>query len=162
MNSKNNKIIKISAFFKFQSVHCVYYELWKIDKTWFQGIDITIQQYKMSTFEFWLELAWLGTKCIGKTLLIIEILFTLHRYCTVKVQYWCSVSKAKHDQVFSAAFLNGHKIQISLQLQDPNLTGCKYGPLDFNVPLLFWFWFDPSYRPQFPLIKWNSKTISKS
>jgi hypothetical protein len=65
-------------------------------------------------FEFWLELAWLGTKrkTKGKTLLVIEIFFTLHRYCTVTVQYWCSVSKAKHDEVFSAALLNGRKIQI--------------------------------------------------
>ena len=29
--------------------------------------------------------------------------------CTVTVQYWCSVSKAKHDWVFSAALLNGCK-----------------------------------------------------
>ena len=29
-----------------------------------------------STFEFWLELAWLGAKCKGKTLLVIEIFFT--------------------------------------------------------------------------------------
>jgi hypothetical protein len=29
-----------------------------------------------STFEFWLELAWLGAKCKGKTLLDIEIFFT--------------------------------------------------------------------------------------
>ena len=63
MNSKNNKIIKISAFFKLQFVHCVYYELRKIVKTWFQGIDFTMQQYKLSTFEFWLEMAWLGAKC---------------------------------------------------------------------------------------------------
>ena len=28
----------------------------------------------------------------------------------------------KHDQVFSAALLNGRKIQISLQLPDPDLT----------------------------------------
>ena len=27
-------------------------------------------------FEFWLELAWLGAKCKGKTLLVIEIFFT--------------------------------------------------------------------------------------
>ena len=27
----------------------------------------------------------------GKALLVIEIFFTLHRYCTVTVQYWCSV-----------------------------------------------------------------------
>ena len=33
-----------------------------------------------------------------------------------------SVSKEKHDQVFSAALLNGRKIQISLQLLDPGLT----------------------------------------
>ena len=55
----------------------------------------------LSNIEFWLELAWLGEKCTGKTLLVIEIFFTLHRYCTVTAQYWCSVSKAKHDQVFS-------------------------------------------------------------
>jgi hypothetical protein len=29
-----------------------------------------------STFEFWLELGWLGANCIGKTLLVIEIIFT--------------------------------------------------------------------------------------
>ena len=76
----------------------------------------------MSTFEFWLELAWRGANCKGKTLLVNEIFFTLHRYCTVTVQYWCSVSKAKHDWVFSAALLNGRKIQISLQLQDRDFT----------------------------------------
>ena len=30
----------------------------------------------MSNFEFWLELAWLGEKWKGKTLLVIEIFFT--------------------------------------------------------------------------------------
>ena len=40
----------------------------------------------MSTFELWLEMAWLGAKCKGKTLLVIEIFFTLHRYCTVTNQ----------------------------------------------------------------------------
>ena len=29
-----------------------------------------------STFEFWLELAWLGAKCKGKTLQDIEMFFT--------------------------------------------------------------------------------------
>ena len=29
-----------------------------------------------STFEFWLELAWLGAKCRDKTLLVIEIFYT--------------------------------------------------------------------------------------
>ena len=42
------------------------------------------QYYKqLSTFEFWLEVAWLGAKCKGKTLLVIEIFFDLHRDCTV-------------------------------------------------------------------------------
>ena len=41
---------------------------------------------------------------------------------TVTVQYWCSVSKAKHDRVFSTALLNGQKIQISLQPPDRDLT----------------------------------------
>ena len=36
-------------------------------------------QIDVATFEFSLELAWLGAKCKGKTLLIIEILFALHR-----------------------------------------------------------------------------------
>jgi hypothetical protein len=31
----------------------------------------------LSTFEFWLELAWLGAKCKGKTLLVVAIFFTL-------------------------------------------------------------------------------------
>ena len=84
-------------------------------------MDSTSQYCKLlSTFEFWLELAWLGAKCKGKTLLVIEIFFT--QQCTVTVQYCCSVSKEKHDQVFSAALLNGRKIQISLQLPDPDLT----------------------------------------
>ena len=56
----------------------------------------------------------------------------LRRYLTVTVQYCCSVSKAKHDPVFSAALLNGLKIQISLQLPDCDLTGCKYDPFDFS------------------------------
>ena len=46
-----------------------------------------------------------------------------------------TLSKAKHDQVFSAALQNGHKIQISLQLPDCDLTGHKYDPLDFIVTL---------------------------
>ena len=41
-------------------------------------------------------------------------------HCTV--QYWCLVSKTNHDQVFSAALLNGRKIHFLLQLQDCNLT----------------------------------------
>ena len=61
-----------------------------------------------STFEFWLELAWLGAKFKGKTLLVIEFFFTLHRYC--------SVFKAKHDPSFLSAFQNSPKIQISLKL----------------------------------------------
>jgi hypothetical protein len=76
----------------------------------------------LSTFEFWLELAWLGAKCKVKTLLVIEIFFTLHRYCTIIVQYWYSVCKAKHDQVFSAALLKRRRVQISLQLPDGDLT----------------------------------------
>ena len=49
--------------------------------------------------------SWLGAKCKGKTLLVIEIFFALHRDCTVTTFYHCSVFKAKHDQVFSAAML---------------------------------------------------------
>ena len=48
----------------------------------FQGINFTILQI-LSTLEFWLELAWLGAKCKGKTILVIEIFFALHRDCTV-------------------------------------------------------------------------------
>ena len=33
---------------------------------------VTIQ---LSTFEFWLELAWLGANCKSKTLLVVEIFF---------------------------------------------------------------------------------------
>ena len=47
--------------------------------------------------------------CKGKTLLVIEIFFTLHRYCTVIAQSWCSVFKAKHNQVFLNALLNWRK-----------------------------------------------------
>ena len=54
----------------------------------------------LSTFEFSLELAWLGAKYKGKTLVVIEMFFTPHRYYTATIQYWCSVFKAKHDQVF--------------------------------------------------------------
>ena len=60
-------------------------------------------------------------QCVKLTL-VIEIFFTLHRHCTVTVQYWCSVSNAKHDQVFTAALLNRRKIQTSLQLPDRDLT----------------------------------------
>ena len=35
---------------------------------------------------------------------------------------YCSVSKEKHDQVYSAALLNWRKIQILLQLPDPDST----------------------------------------
>ena len=76
---------------------------------------------KFPTFEFWFELDWLGAKFKGKKLLVIEISFTVERYCTFTVQFWCSVSKAKHDWVFSAALLNKCKIQISLQLPDRDL-----------------------------------------
>ena len=36
------------------------------------------QLHNTANFEFWLELAWLGEKCEGKTLLVIDIFFTLH------------------------------------------------------------------------------------
>ena len=62
----------------------------------------------------------MNPKYSDKSIKVIEIDF--FQYCTVTVQYCCSVSKEKHDQVFSAALLNGHKIQISLQLPDPDLT----------------------------------------
>ena len=42
-------------------------------------------------------------------MLVIEIFFTLHSDCTISGQYNCSVSKAKHDWIFSAALLNGRK-----------------------------------------------------
>jgi hypothetical protein len=43
--------------------------------------ELTSQYSKwLSNFEFWLELVWLGEKCKGKTLLAIEIFFTL-RVC---------------------------------------------------------------------------------
>ena len=38
---------------------------------------------KLSTFEFWLALAWLGAKCRGKT---FSLLFSI-LHCTVTVQY---------------------------------------------------------------------------
>ena len=37
---------------------------------------VTIWLEVVTTFEFWLELAWLGAKCKGKTLLVIEMFFT--------------------------------------------------------------------------------------
>ena len=38
---------------------------------------------QMKTLKFASEINWpLGAKCKGKTLLVIEIFFTLHRYCT--------------------------------------------------------------------------------
>ena len=59
------------------------------------------------------------TKKLGTSLmdvpLVIEILFTLHRYCTVTALYWYSVSKAKNDEVFSVPSRIGAKIQISLK-----------------------------------------------
>ena len=42
------------------------------------GFKESTSQYsqKLSTFELWLELAWLGAKCKGKTLLVkIRIIF---------------------------------------------------------------------------------------
>ena len=49
-----------------------------VKMTSFQGINFTIQT-NLSTFNFWLELAWLGSKCKGKTLLIF---FALRRDST--------------------------------------------------------------------------------
>ena len=57
------------------------------------------------------------------------------QYCTV--QYCCSVSKEKHDQVFSAALLNGFKIQISLQLPDPDLTWRVTSTVHGLYPVLY-------------------------
>ena len=53
-------------------------------------IDSTEYIKWLSNFEFWLELAWLGENCKGKTLLVIEIFFTLHRYSTVTAQNQCA------------------------------------------------------------------------
>ena len=90
-----------------------------------------------------LELAWLEAKCKGKTLLVMEIFFTLHRYCTARVQYWCSVSKAKRDQVFSVVLLNGRKIQISLQLPDHDFTWRVAIGLYINVGLIVHYFHNP-------------------
>ena len=77
----------------------------------------------MSTFEFWLELVWLWAKFKGKTLRVIEIFFTLHRYCTVTVQYWCSVAKAKYVWwSFLSSLAEWAHIQIPLHLPDRDLT----------------------------------------
>ena len=85
--------------------------------------------HKLSKLDFWLKLAWLGAKCKGKTLLIIEFFFTLHSYCTVTVQYWCSVFKAKHDQVISVPCWIDAKIQIS--------SNCKVIPWNETWGLIF-------------------------
>ena len=62
----------------------------KVEKNLWGRADLILKPSRvLSTFEFWLELAWVGAKCKGKTLLVIEIIFTLHRYCTV--QYRCSL-----------------------------------------------------------------------
>ena len=85
-----------------------------------------------------LECDYLHVQRCVKLTLVIEMFFTLHRYFTVTVQYCCSVSKAKHDQVFSAALLNGRKIQTSLQLPDRDLTwriASTYDPLDFTLKM---------------------------
>ena len=84
----------------------------------------------------WLELAWLGGKCKGKTLLVIEIFFTLHRYCTVTVQYWCSVFKAKRDQVFSVPCWIGPNILhnfFKLTVLPSDSMKRKYGCLIFTI-----------------------------
>ena len=52
-------------------------------------IHNTYCKLQLSTVEFWLQLAWLGAKCKGKTLLVIEIFFALHRDCTVSAYYHC-------------------------------------------------------------------------
>ena len=76
----------------------------------------------------WLEVVniWIlagGAKCKGKTLLVIEMSFTLSRYFTVTVQYWCSVPKQKTTGLWL------------------DLEGCKYGPLDLKscFNLVQWF-----------------------
>ena len=45
------------------------------------------------------------------------------------------VSKEKHDPVLSAALLNGRKIQISLQLLDPDLTWRVASTAHWTLPL---------------------------
>ena len=81
---------------------------------------MTIQ---LEVVNIWI-LPWAGLargKCKGKKIASHWNFLYFFQYCIVTVQYCCSVSKEKHDQVFSAALLNGHKIQISLQLPDPDL-----------------------------------------
>ena len=54
----------------------------KMTQIYYLSRNQSTSQYckQLSTFEYWLELAWLGAKCKGKTLLVIEIFFTLHRW----------------------------------------------------------------------------------
>ena len=64
------------------------------------------------------------------------------QHSTVTVQYCCSVSKEKHDQVFSAALLNGRKIQISLQLPDPDLTWRVASMAHWTLPVTLILYFE--------------------
>ena len=64
--------------------------------------------------------------------MIFSLLCTDTRLSQTTVQYWCSVSKAKHDQVFTAAFITTTGLWIHLE-------GRKYGPLAFKSTLRFIF-----------------------
>ena len=53
------------------------WEIWNPVKIpiWFKVIKI-LKARSYQHLNFWLELAWIGAKCKGKTLLVIEIFFT--------------------------------------------------------------------------------------
>ena len=93
----------------------------------------------MSTFEFWLELAWLGGK--GKTLLVIEIFFTLHRYCTVTLSVLVLSIQSKTWSSFLSALLNWCKNLNVFKLAVLQSDSMKrnYEGLIFNNKSIWWW-----------------------
>ena len=79
-----------------------------------------LDNFNFETFVFWNDTQFLMTSLkVNESQMSLS---SFHRYCTVTVQYWCSVSKAKYDRAFSVALLNCQKIPISLQLPDRDFT----------------------------------------
>ena len=72
----------------------------------------------MSTSEFWLELAWLGAKFKGKSLLVIEIFFTF--FITA-----LSLSNTVPQYPKNSAIAPGEKGEITVIFDSSNKPGMQ-------------------------------------
>ena len=94
---------------------------------------LTLQRSVLSTFEFWLELAWLWAKCKDKTLPVIEIFVTV--FNTALSQSSIFAQYPKKDMIkFSQQPVTKQQKIVFPPVNDFNLEGYK---IKFTLAIKF-------------------------